>query len=55
MTYTERTLLDFSDFAVAGDFFLFLSLCLSALAFAAPLGRSAAETDAVVYDSKSAT
>lgn len=43
------------DFAVAGDFFLFLSLCLSALAFAAPLGRSAAETGAVVYDSKSAT
>jgi hypothetical protein len=55
MTYTERALLDFWDFAVAGDFFLFLSLCLSALAFAAPLGRSAAETGAVVYDSKSAT
>ena len=44
VTYTERALLDFWDFAVAGDFFAFLSLCLSALAFAAPLGRSAAET-----------
>lgn len=41
MTYTERALLDSWDFAVAGDFFLFLSL-------ASPRSRSRRHLDEVL-------